>query len=59
MNTNARRRGAKVAPSHYPRIVFHALRFAQLISATVVGGIMAYFMYYLRMYMHLFLRSTQ
>ncbi|TGO20347.1 hypothetical protein BPAE_0304g00020 [Botrytis paeoniae] len=48
MNTNARRRGAKVAPSHYPRIAFHGLRFAQLISATVVGGIMAYFMYYLR-----------
>ncbi|APA16247.1 hypothetical protein SS1G_10446 [Sclerotinia sclerotiorum 1980 UF-70] len=48
MNTNARRRGAKVAPSHYPRVAFHGLRFAQLISAAIVGGIMAYFMYYLR-----------
>ncbi|KAF7873986.1 hypothetical protein EAF04_002658 [Stromatinia cepivora] len=48
MNTNARRRGAKAAPSHYPRIAFHGLRFAQLISAAIVGGIMAHFMYYLR-----------
>lgn len=48
MNTNARRRGAKVAPSYYPRIAFHGLRCAQLISATIVGGVMAYFMYYLR-----------
>ncbi|PQE30922.1 marvel domain-containing 2 protein [Rutstroemia sp. NJR-2017a WRK4] len=49
MNTNARRRGAKVAPSYYPRIAFHLLRSTQLISAAIVGGVMAYFMYYLRL----------
>jgi len=48
MNTNARKRGAKVAPSFYPRFVFHGLRSAQLVSSIVVSGIMSYFMYYLR-----------
>lgn len=41
-------RGGK--PSPYPRILFHALRSAQLLSSIVVSGIMCYFMYYLRKY---------
>lgn len=36
-------------PSPYPRFLFHGLRSAQLIAAIVVSGIMAYFMYYLRL----------
>jgi hypothetical protein len=43
----AHNRAAKVAPSHYPRLIFHTLRCAQLLSAIVVSGIMCYFMYYL------------
>ena len=35
-------------PSPYPRVPFHALRAAQLLSSIVVSGIMCYFMYYLR-----------
>jgi hypothetical protein len=35
-------------PSPYPRFLFHALRSAQLVAAIVVSGIMAYFIYYLR-----------
>ncbi|KAF2726184.1 hypothetical protein K431DRAFT_280211 [Polychaeton citri CBS 116435] len=40
-------RSAKVAPSHYPRVAFHGLRFLQLISSLVVGAIMAFFTYHL------------
>lgn len=40
-------RGAKVAPSHYPRFLFHGIRTVQLISSVIVGGIMSYFMYHL------------
>jgi len=36
-------------PSPYPRFLFHGLRSAQLIASIVVSGIMAYFMYYLRL----------
>ncbi|KAE8449802.1 hypothetical protein EG329_007278 [Mollisiaceae sp. DMI_Dod_QoI] len=36
-------------PSPYPRFLFHGLRSAQLIASVVVSGIMAYFIYYLRM----------
>ena len=35
-------------PSPYPRFLFHGLRSAQLISAIIVSGIMAYFIHYLR-----------
>jgi hypothetical protein len=41
-------RGAKTAPSHYPRIPFHLFRFFQLISSIIVAGIMAYFTWHLR-----------
>ncbi|KAF4629671.1 hypothetical protein G7Y89_g8472 [Cudoniella acicularis] len=40
-------RGGK--PSEYPRIPFHGLRTAQLISSITVAGIMSYFMYYLHL----------
>jgi hypothetical protein len=40
-------RRAKTAPSHYPRVPFHLLRFGQLLSSLVVGGIMSFFMYHL------------
>ncbi|CZR53380.1 uncharacterized protein PAC_03258 [Phialocephala subalpina] len=36
-------------PSPYPRFLFHGLRSAQLIASITVSGIMAYFIYYLRM----------
>lgn len=36
-------------PSPYPRFLFHGLRSAQLIAAVIVSGIIAYFIYYLRM----------
>ncbi|KAK5166961.1 uncharacterized protein LTR77_007690 [Saxophila tyrrhenica] len=41
-------RGAKTAPSSYPRVPFHLFRCFQLISSIIVGGIMAYFTYHLR-----------
>ncbi|EMC99562.1 hypothetical protein BAUCODRAFT_63557 [Baudoinia panamericana UAMH 10762] len=40
-------RKAKTAPSHYPRILFHSVRFFQLISSVVVGAIMSYFIWHL------------
>ncbi|TKA26821.1 hypothetical protein B0A50_04267 [Salinomyces thailandicus] len=40
-------RQAKTAPSHYPRIPFHAIRFAQLLSSIIVGGVMSYFIWHL------------
>jgi len=39
---------AKTAPTHYPRIPFHGLRTAQLLSSAIVGSIMLYFLYNLR-----------
>jgi len=36
-------------PSPYPRFLFHGLRTAQLLASIVVSGIMAYFIYYLRL----------
>jgi len=39
---------AKIAPTHYPRLLFHGLRAAQLLSSVVVGGIMCYFLYQLQ-----------
>lgn len=41
-------RGAKTAPSQYPRIPFHLFRFFQLLSSLIVAGIMAYFTYHLK-----------
>lgn len=38
---------AKTAPSTYPRVVFHGIRFGQLLASAVVGGIMSYFIYQL------------
>lgn len=38
---------AKTAPSHYPRVVFHTVRFFQLLSSLVVGGIMCFFIWHL------------
>jgi len=38
---------AKTAPSHYPRIPFHLLRFAQLVSSLIVGAIMLFFIWHL------------
>lgn len=35
-------------PSPYPRFLFHGLRSMQLLSSIVVGGIMSYFIYYMR-----------
>jgi hypothetical protein len=40
-------RRAKTAPSHYPRVPFHLLRFFQLFASLVVGGIMSFFMWHL------------
>lgn len=40
-------RRAKTAPSHYPRVPFHLLRFCQLLASLVVGGIMSFFMWHL------------
>jgi len=40
-------RGVRTAPSHYPRIPFHAIRFFQLISSLIVGAIMCYFIWHL------------
>jgi hypothetical protein len=40
-------RRAKTAPSHYPRVPFHLLRFFQLLASLVVGGIMSFFMWHL------------
>ena len=40
-------RSAKTAPSHYPRLPFHAIRSIQLLSSIVVGGIMCYFIWHL------------
>ncbi|RMY98152.1 hypothetical protein D0860_08558 [Hortaea werneckii] len=40
-------RSAKTAPSHYPRLPFHAIRCVQLLSSIVVGGIMCYFIWHL------------
>ncbi|KAK5154642.1 hypothetical protein BJ546DRAFT_842485 [Cryomyces antarcticus] len=37
----------KSAPSHYPRVPFHILRAAQLLSSLVVGAIMLYFIWHL------------
>ncbi|KAF2396960.1 hypothetical protein EJ06DRAFT_499539 [Trichodelitschia bisporula] len=42
-----RSKKTKVAPSSYPRLPFHALRTAQLLSALVVGGIMSFFIWHL------------
>lgn len=40
-------RRAKTAPSHYPRVPFHLLRFFQLLASLIVGGIMSFFMWHL------------
>lgn len=40
-------RRAKTAPSHYPRVPFHLLRFCQLLASLIVGGIMSFFMWHL------------
>ena len=40
-------RRAKTAPSHYPRIPFHGIRCAQLISSLIVGAIMSFFIWHL------------
>ncbi|KAK5680092.1 hypothetical protein LTS10_008042 [Elasticomyces elasticus] len=40
-------RSAKTAPSHYPRVVFHGLRTAQLLASLIVGGIMSFFIWHL------------
>ena len=40
-------RRAKTAPSHYPRVVFHGLRTAQLVASLIVGGIMSFFIWHL------------
>lgn len=40
-------RRAKTAPSNYPRVPFHLLRFGQLLASMIVGGIMSFFMYHL------------
>lgn len=40
-------RRAKTAPSNYPRVPFHLLRFVQLLASLIVGGIMSFFMYHL------------
>lgn len=40
-------RKAKTPPTQYPRILFHGLRSAQLISSMIVGSIMCYFIYHL------------
>lgn len=40
-------RRAKTAPSHYPRVPFHLLRFGQLLASLIVGGIMSFFMWHL------------
>ncbi len=40
-------RSAKMAPSHYPRLVFHGLRTFQLVSSVIVGGIMSFFIWHL------------
>ena len=42
------KRSTKTAPSHYPKVPFHAFRFFQLVSSLIVAGIMAYFTYHLR-----------
>jgi len=47
VNMGFGRRGAKVAPSTYPKIPFHGLRALQLLSSLVVGSIMYYFIYHL------------
>ncbi|KAK1808602.1 hypothetical protein LTR12_017050 [Friedmanniomyces endolithicus] len=36
-----------MAPSHYPRLVFHGLRTFQLVSSVIVGGIMSFFIWHL------------
>ncbi|KAF1981977.1 hypothetical protein K402DRAFT_215927 [Aulographum hederae CBS 113979] len=38
----------KTAPTHYPFLLFHGLRSAQLLSSVVVGSIMCYFIYHLK-----------
>lgn len=40
---------SRTAPSGYKdvRLLFHSLRTAQLLSSTIVGGIMIYFIYHL------------
>jgi len=40
-------RRAKTAPSHYPRVPFHGIRFFQLISSLIVGAIMLFFIWHL------------
>ncbi|KAF7196541.1 hypothetical protein HII31_02269 [Pseudocercospora fuligena] len=40
-------RRAKTAPSSYPRVVFHGIRTAQLLSSLIVGAIMSYFIWHL------------
>jgi hypothetical protein len=37
----------KVAPSKYPKLLFHGLRSAQMLASLVVGAIMFYFIYHL------------
>ncbi|KAF2429294.1 hypothetical protein EJ08DRAFT_698434 [Tothia fuscella] len=37
----------KVAPSKYPKVLFHGLRSAQLLASVVVGAVMFYFIYHL------------
>lgn len=37
----------KVAPSKYPKLPFHGLRCAQLVSSIIVGAIMLYFIWHL------------
>jgi len=40
-------RKAKTAPSSYPRLLFHGIRTAQLVSSLIVGAIMAFFIWHL------------
>ncbi|KAK3711415.1 hypothetical protein LTR37_009594 [Vermiconidia calcicola] len=39
---------ARVAPTPYPKLLFHSLRSFQLLASLIVGGIMAYFTWHLR-----------
>lgn len=40
-------RGAKTAPSQYPRIPFHGLRAVQFVSSAVVGSVVTFFTWHL------------
>ena len=37
-------RKERVKPTHYPRLPFHSIRSAQLLSSTIVASIMFYFL---------------